>query len=116
MKEQRNSNKKILHYTKEEDTIIINCVKENPFNLSKAFKKAFSLLEEKRTLNAIASRWYGVLRKQETVFTVSSSKVMGKNIHTQLPNATIATKSLIQRIEDKVIEELVNKLIEKFEI
>lgn len=57
-------------YTAEEDSVIINCIKDNPANLEHAYKKASSLLEN-RTPAAICYRWQNTLKKRSDVNAIS---------------------------------------------
>ena len=52
---------KYLRYTPEEDSIIINCVKESPDNISRGLRKASSMIN--RPCKAIRQRYYKVLVK-----------------------------------------------------
>lgn len=65
-------------YTKEEDLIIINQVKNYPTNLKNAFKEASKLIT-RRTLRAIEMRWYTKLSKQGAVITCGSNKGFTSN-------------------------------------
>ena len=78
-------------WTKEEDELLVNTIKESSFNLSEAFNKVSSELG--RTTRAICYRWYCVLNNPEhpkyagTCFTLISSarelrngKTTSKNI------------------------------------
>lgn len=50
-------------WTKEEDNILVQAIKANPHNKSKAFKQASEQLN--RTSNACSQRWYLVLSNPE---------------------------------------------------
>lgn len=52
-------------YTQEEDTIILNCIKEYPENIKEAMIKAQSMLPE-RSFGSISNRYYQVLTKPNT--------------------------------------------------
>lgn len=70
---------KCKRYTKKEDLIIINQIKNCPTNLRNAFSEAQKLLKD-RTLRSIHIRWYSVLRKKSTTITCGSSEGFTKNI------------------------------------
>lgn len=51
-------------WTKEEDEILVQVIKDCPHNRSKAFNIAASILN--RTVNAITQRWYNTLSNPES--------------------------------------------------
>lgn len=58
-------------WTKEEELVIVSHVRENPNNLTKAFR--LSSKELSRTYEAIRYRWYSKIRLENTVFFTLST-------------------------------------------
>lgn len=86
----------VKKFTEEEDHVIINNIKNFPTNLKYAFKISSEdpLLKE-RSLPSIAQRWYGHLRRQTNIHSVSCGSKNGftqnvKNVlrdeNSNLPN------------------------------
>ncbi len=69
-------------WTKEEDLVILNSVKENPENLVKAF--AITAKKLNRSVTSIRMRWYKHLKDSYSpIFMVYSNKkaiINGKNL------------------------------------
>ena len=75
-------------WTKEEDEILVQAIKANPHNLSKAFREVSLKLE--RTETAINYRWYYVLKNKSVCFmTVSPNKT--------LSNGKISTNNKVDK-------------------
>jgi len=70
----------IKKYTKEEDEIIINQVKNYPTNLLHAFREASKLIDRAET--AISFRYYHKLKKDPSIvaLTVGSKKGFTQNV------------------------------------
>ena len=66
-------------YTKEEDDIIINEVKNYPTNLGNAFEEASKKLQN-RSAKTVSQRWYKHLKHNESVVTVGSKAGFTKNV------------------------------------
>ena len=68
-------------YTKEEDEIIINEVKNYPTNLLHAFTEAAKKIEG-RSVKTISQRWYVYLKKKDDVsaLTCGSNKGFTQNV------------------------------------
>jgi len=60
-------------YTKEEDEIIIESVKKYPDNIRFGFKIAVKLLKD-RPISSVHYRYYFVLKPNNLILTVGSSK------------------------------------------
>lgn len=89
-------------YTKDEDQIIINSVKDNIGNLSEGFRQAS--LSLKKTQKAIVGRWYGALRSHSNALTLKSDL---HNIN-NYKNVNKTSNSLNLRTEtiDKLVASL----------
>lgn len=77
--------KTCIPYTKREDEIIINEVKNYPTNLLFAFKQAAPKLPE-RNAHSISMHWYQKLRKNDNTKAVTCGSEKGftqnvKNVH-----------------------------------
>lgn len=78
-------------YSKQEQNVITNAVKNNPANLENAFRIAASQLPG-RNAHGISQKWYNTLRSQTKAFTTSSSKkdfVNTKNVFSTKANQTV---------------------------
>lgn len=93
-------------YTKDEDTVILQCVSENVGNLTKAFKRAANQLE--RSPEAIAFSWYKHLRTSEVSFLTVG--VNTKNFNTST-SSNPHIDALIAECEKKI--EVLKKTIEQ---
>lgn len=63
--------KRRVRFSKNEDIVILECVREHINNLTMAFKIA-QLVLPKRTIGAITQRWYYKVSRQEEAFKMAS--------------------------------------------
>lgn len=66
---QQSPSKKYVKWTAEHDRILVNYVKENPFNRQKAFRKTSE--ETKHSVESCVQRWYKVVSIKENTTAVS---------------------------------------------
>ena len=98
--------KKRNQFTKKEDQIILNCVKESPNNIAKGLRKADSIIST-HNFDSIQSRYYSILTKPNNntknniVYTTINKKHTninrkiergGKYATKQRPTSTPASK------------------------
>lgn len=68
-------------YSQDEDKVILECVKNYPYNLTNAFKVAHESLPN-RSVNSIAGRWHNYLKhKEETRANIAFMSISRKNIY-----------------------------------
>lgn len=72
------------HWTKEDDTCLLNHIKNNSDNLRKAFRLASRDLS--RDVRAVSVHWYSKLKKTVDIF----------NIHNKTKNFKVNTKNNYQ--------------------
>jgi hypothetical protein len=90
-------------WTKEEEVILVQAVKANPHNLSKAFREVAEKLD--RTDRAVSHQWYNKTRINSVCFiTVSQNKKL-KNGKNYVPNCrhnnppTTSNKTLWEKLK-----------------
>ena len=66
---QQSPSKKYVKWTAEHDRILVNHVKENPFNRNEAFRK--TSIETGHPMSSCHERWYKVISLQENSTAVS---------------------------------------------
>lgn len=66
---QQSPSKKYVKWTAEHDRILVNYVKENPFNRYEAFRKTSE--ETKHPVGSCVRRWYYVVSVRENTTAVS---------------------------------------------
>lgn len=66
---QQSPSRKNVKWTAEHDRILVNYVKENPFNRQEAFRKVSA--ETGHPLNSCILRWYNVVSVRENTTAVS---------------------------------------------
>lgn len=66
---QQSPSKKYVKWTAEHDRILVNHVKENPFNRNEAFRK--TSIETGHPMSSCHERWYKVISIQENSTAVS---------------------------------------------
>ena len=64
-------------WTSEEEQVLIDQVRINPSNLSRAFRNASNITG--RSTHSCEQRWYGKVRHSETVFMTISANAMSVN-------------------------------------
>lgn len=64
-------------WTSEEEQVLIDQVRINPSNLSRAFKATSEIIG--RSSHSIEQRWYSKVRHSETVFTTIGTNAMSVN-------------------------------------
>lgn len=79
-------------WSNDEEKVILDQIRLNPNNLSKAFSNAATQLN--RTPQAVKARWYLTLRdRSETCFMTISSKAVSKNRkNNKIPNSSNTRK------------------------
>lgn len=85
------------NWTSEEDSIVIEEVKLHPTQLYKGFTIAADRLN--RTLNSVASRWYGKLRKGAPVFGVFSDATYSFNNKNSIGNPIKKKHNIFSKIK-----------------
>ena len=66
---QQSPSKKYVKWNTEHDRILVNYVKENPFNRQEAFRKVSA--ETGHSVNSCMLRWYNVVSVRENTTAVS---------------------------------------------
>lgn len=66
---QQSPSKKYVKWTAEHDRILVNHVKENPFNRNEAFRK--TSIETGHPMSSCHERWYKVISLQENSTAIS---------------------------------------------
>lgn len=66
---QQSPSKKYVKWTAEHDRILVNYVKENPFNRNEAFRKTST--ETGHPMSSCHGRWYKVISLQENSTAIS---------------------------------------------
>jgi hypothetical protein len=66
---QQSPSKKYVKWTAEHDRLLVNYVKENPFNRFEAFRKTSE--ETKHPIGSCVKRWYNVVSVRENTTAVS---------------------------------------------
>lgn len=66
---QQSPSKKYVKWTAEHDRILVNYVKENPFNRNEAFRK--TSIETGHPMSSCNERWYKVISLQENSTAIS---------------------------------------------
>lgn len=87
-------------WSKEEEQVLLNCVKENPNNLQKAFKLA--AIELKRSISSCSNRWYQTLNKTEVCFVTIGTKTKNKNKKIVTDNTSDNTETVKATIWEKI--------------
>lgn len=64
-------------WTNEEEQVLIDQVRINPSNLSRAFRNASNIIG--RSPHSCEQRWYGRVRHSETVFMTIGARNMSVN-------------------------------------
>lgn len=64
-------------WTNEEEQVLIDQVRINPSNLSRAFRNASNITG--RSPHSCEQRWYGKVRQSETVFMTIGANAMSVN-------------------------------------
>ena len=64
-------------WTNEEEQVLLSQVRQNPGNLSRAFRATSDIIG--RSSNSIEQRWYGKVRHSETVFMTIGTNAMSVN-------------------------------------
>ena len=88
-------------WTEEEKELLIEAVKDNPQNYSKAFREV--AIEVGRSVMAVSSYWYNVLSKHQGVWmaVVTENKMTPnrKILRGDNNNTSVTTVSLWQKIK-----------------
>lgn len=71
-------------WTKEEEEILVQAVKANPHNLSKAFREVAEKLG--KTESAVSKQWYNNTRVNSVCFVIVSQGKKFKNGKNYVPN------------------------------
>lgn len=101
--------KQVRFYTKEEDTVILQCVSENAGNLSAGYRKAAEMLG--RTSKAVEFHFNKKLRNTNVAFmTIGVNRKNFSNEDASAPNNP-HVKALIAECERKI--EVLKNTIEK---
>lgn len=66
---QQSPSKKYVKWTVEHDRILVNHVKENPFNRYEAFRKTST--ETGHSFSCCCQRWYNVISRQRNTTAIS---------------------------------------------
>lgn len=66
---QQSPSKKYVKWTAEHDRLLVNYVKENPFNRNEAFRK--TSIETGHPMSSCHERWYKVISLQENSTAIS---------------------------------------------
>ena len=64
-------------WTNEEEQVLLSQVRQNPGNLSRAFRATSDIIG--RSSHSIEQRWYGKVRHSETVFMTIGAANMSVN-------------------------------------
>lgn len=86
-------------WTNEEEQVLIDQVRINPSNLSRAFRNASNIIG--RSPHSCEQRWYGKVRHSEAVFmTISANNTIStnqKNVYNGTNDNTQNSPSIWQR-------------------
>lgn len=92
--------KRNKRWSKEEEQVLLNCVRENPINLSKAFREA--TIELDRPLTSCKNRWYQKLNKTEVCFVTIGTRTKNKNRKIVAVNTSDNTENIKVTVWDRI--------------